>query len=186
MAASGGYMLAMGCDKVVCSKYAIIGSVGVIAQLYNWSGLNEKLGLEEKTFTTGSHKNPFPMGAPYSQEDTDRMRELIQETFEVFKDIVLGSRKFTPEQIEQITKAKTFHGFQAIGLGMVDELSMGHDYLDNLDKQGHCIWMCSKETKSKSIVNSLFYSSTKNIIGLVQNSFKNNILDKKVNSVKLL
>lgn len=187
MAASGGYMLAMGCDKIICSKYAIIGSVGVIAQLYNWSELNKKVGLEEKTFTTGSHKNPFPMGSPYDQEDIERMGEMIDETFSVFKDIVFGgSRKFTQEQIEQITKAKTFHGFQAIQMGMVDQIQMSSEYLNKLDLDGHNIWICKKEIEQKSILNSLLFGNIKFLVGGIKNMLENNIVENKVNKIKLI
>jgi signal peptide peptidase SppA len=187
MAASGGYMLAMGCDKIISSKYAIIGSVGVIAQLYNWSELNKKVGLEEKTFTTGSHKNPFPMGSTYTEEDVERMGEMIDETFCVFKDIVFGgSRKFTQEQIEQITKAKTFHGFQAIQMGMVDQIQMSLEYLDQLDLEGHNIWICKKETEPKSILNSLLFGNVKYLIGGIKTMFENNIIENKVNKIKLI
>ena len=185
MAASGGYMLAMACDKIICSKYAIIGSVGVIAQLYNWADFGKKLGLEEKTFTTGSHKNPFPMGSPYSEEDVERMNEMIQDTFVVFKDIVLCSRKFTPEQIEQIIKAKTFHGFQALDLGMVDEISMGNEYIDQLDEKSN-IWICAKDKKSKSFLNSLLGSNVRYLTNSIQNSFNKILLDKQVDNIKLL
>ena len=187
IAASGGYMLAMGCNKIISSKYAIIGSVGVIAQLYNWSELSKKVGLEEKTFTTGSHKNPFPMGTTYTQEDVERMDEMIEDTFSVFKDIVFGgSRKFTQEQIKQITKAKTFHGFQAIEIGMIDKIQMSTDYLDELALQGNNIWVCKKETESKSILNSLLFGNVKYLIGGIKTMFENNIIDNNVNKIKLI
>lgn len=187
MAASGGYMLAMGCNKIISSKYAIIGSVGVIAQLYNWSELNKKVGLEEKTFTTGTHKNPFPTGSSYNQEDMERMGEMIQETFAVFKDIVFGgSRKFTPEQIEQITKAKTFHGFQAIQMGLIDQIQLSSEYLDRLDLEGYNIWVCKKEYEPKSILNSLLFGNVKYLIGGLKIMLENNIVESKINKIKLI
>lgn len=187
MAASGGYMLAMSCDKIISSKYAIIGSVGVIAQLYNWSELNKKVGLEEKTFTTGSHKNPFPMGSPYIQEDIDRMNEMVGETFSVFKDIVFGgTRKFNQEQIEQITKAKTFHGFQAIQIGMVDQIQMSYEFLDELDNHGHNIWICKKEKESKSFLNSLLFGNVSYLIGGIKTIVENKMIENKFDKIKLI
>ena len=187
MAASGGYMLAMGCDKVICSKYAIIGSVGVIAQLYNWADLSKKVGVEEKTWTTGSHKSLFPMGSSYTEEDVERVNEMIGDTFVIFKDIVEKSRKFTPEQLEQIFKAKTFYGLKALELNMVDQIAMGNEFIEELElEQKHNIWICYKEKQSKSLVNSLLYENVKNIgIGLSK-YYQHVKTHNQVDNIKLL
>lgn len=187
MAASGGYMLASACDKIVCDKYATIGSIGVIAQLYNWSELSKKVGLEEKTWITGSHKNPFPMGSAYTEEDNQRMKEMIGETFDIFKSIVMETRKFTPEQMEEIGKAKTFPGFKALELNMVDCVELSSDYMDNLSLTNN-VWICIKEKKSKSLFNSLsmdmdLKSIGINLISKVHNQF---MVDKKINGIKLM
>lgn len=187
MAASGGYMLSSACDKIVCAKYATIGSIGVIAQLYNWSELSKKVGLEEKTWTTGSHKNPFPMGSSYTEEDNQRMKEMIDETFDIFKSIVMESRKFSSEQMEEIVKAKTFSGFKALELNMVDNLELSSDYMDNLSLTNN-IWICSKEKKSKSLVSSLLMDMDLKSIGinLISKVHNKLMIDKKIDNVKLM
>ena len=186
MAASGGYMLASACDKIICSRYATIGSVGVIAQMYNWSELNKKIGLEEKTWTTGSHKMPFPTGTSYTTEDDLRMKEMISDTFDIFKSIVMGARNFTPEQEEQIMMAKTFPGFRAYELNMVDELEISSDYMDRLGISNN-IWICEEETKPKSFINSLLMESIPQItIGLVERFYNSMLVDKKNLNIKLL
>lgn len=189
MAASGGYMLASACDKIICSRYATIGSVGVIAQMYNWTELNKKIGLEEKTWTTGSHKHPFPTGSSYTDEDNERMKEMIGETFDIFKSIINESRKFTPIQLEQILKAKTFSGFEAIQLNMVDELELSTDYIDKLATFTN-VWICTKEDKSMSFITNLLSDNTKmlipNIIEKIHNKLTSNIVDKKISSIKLM
>lgn len=186
MAASGGYMLASACDKIICAKYATIGSIGVIAQLYNWSELSKKVGFEEKTWTTGSHKNPFPVGSSYTEEDNLRMKEMIDETFDIFKSIVVESRKFSSEQMEEIGKAKTFPGFKAFELNMVDNLELSSDYMDNLSLTNN-IWICSKEKKSKSLVSSLLMDMDLKSYGinLISKVYNKLMIDKKINSVKL-
>ena len=188
MAASGGYMLASACDKIICSRYATIGSVGVIAQMYNWSELNKKVGLEEKTWTTGSHKMPFPSGASYTSEDDLRMKEMIGETFDIFKSIVMKARNFTPSQQEQILMAKTFPGFKAYELNMVDELEMSSDYMDRLWITNN-IWICEEETKTKYVVGSLLTQSISSIgLSLIErfNNINTMCVDKKINNIKLL
>lgn len=186
MAASGGYMLASACDKIICSKYATIGSIGVIAQMYNWAELNKKVGLEEKTWTTGNYKNPFPTGSAYTDEDNERIKEMVGETFNIFKSIVIESRKFTSVQLEEILKAKTFPGFEALKLNMVDELGLSSDYMDKLNGT-NSIWICEKETKSKSFINSFLTENLKIFtINIVEKIYDKIISDKKINSIKLL
>lgn len=86
--ASGGYMLACGCNRIICSPYAQIGSVGVITKIHNYSKMIDKIGIEEKTFSTGKYKAGFPQGAPYTQEDVDITNELVDDTLVSFKQIV--------------------------------------------------------------------------------------------------
>jgi len=93
MCCSGGYMLACCCNRIIANKYAQIGSIGVIAQTYNIFKLIDKLGIEEKVFTTGRYKNGFPNGSEYTEDDVKIMNESIDETFKIFRDIVISSRK---------------------------------------------------------------------------------------------
>lgn len=149
--------------------------------------LNKKVGLEEKTWTSGSHKNPFPMGSSYTEEDNQRMKEMISETFDIFKSIVMESRKFTSEQMEEIGKAKTFPGFRALELNMVDNLELSSDYMDNLNLTNN-IWICSKEKKSKSIISSLLMDMDLKSIGinLISKVHNKLMIDKKIDNVKLM
>ena len=186
IAASGGYMLASACDKIICSEFATIGSVGVIAQMYNWSELNKKVGLEEKTWTTGSHKNPFPTGTSYTEEDNKRMKEMLDDTFNKFKAIVEKSRSFTPEQLEQIYEAKVFYGTDALKLNMVDHIETSYDYIDKLSISNN-VWICKRNTKLKSMFDLL---SIQNIVSfgvnLMEIFHNKSTINKKINSVKLL
>jgi signal peptide peptidase SppA len=192
IAASGGYMLASACDKIVCSKYATIGSVGVIAQVYNWSELGKKIGIEEKTFTTGSHKNIFPSGSAYTDTDVERMNESLNEVFEIFKDIVQTSRNLNETQLSEVLKAKTFHGFDAIKYNLVDEIKLSDEYISELINQPNFeknneIWTITKTEKDGSYIGSLFESSINNIINLGSKHLINLIEYKlnKHNNIKM-
>lgn len=185
IAASGGYMLASACDKIVCSKYATIGSVGVIAQVYNWSEFGKKIGIEEKTFTTGSHKNIFPSGSTYTDTDVERMNESLNEVFEVFKDIVQSSRNLNENQLNEVLKAKTFHGFDAIKYNLVDEIKLSDEYINELIKQHDSetkneIWTITKTEKDSSYIGSLFESTTSNLINIGSNHLIN-LIEHKLN-----
>ena len=187
IAASGGYMLASACDKIVASKYATIGSVGVIAQVYNWAELGKKVGIEEKTFTTGSHKNIFPSGSAYNETDVERMNESLKDVFDVFKDIVQKSRNLNDNQLEEVLKAKTFHGFEAIKYGLVDEIKLSDEYISELcpimntnadiDIESNIveneIWTVTKVKKDSSYFGSVLETSLNNFINISINKFAN-------------
>jgi len=171
MAASGSYILASACDKIICSQYAIIGSIG---QLYNQLELNKNVEFE---------KNLFLARTNYIKENNARM---IEETFNIFKYIIIKARKFTSEQIEEILKKKTFLGFEALKLNMVDELKMSYDYMDRLNMLNN-IWICNKKIKSNSYFNSLLMKNT-NIFttSLIEKIYNKIVFNKKKNSIKLL
>jgi hypothetical protein len=120
-----------------------------------------------------------------TEEDVERVSQMIGDTFVIFKDIVEKSRKFTPEQLEQIFKAKTFYGLKALELNMVDQIAMGYEFVEELELK-HNIWICYKEKESKSLVNSLLYENVKNIgIGLSK-YYQHVKTHNQVDNIKLL
>jgi serine protease SohB len=162
--ASGGYMLASACHTIVCSEYANIGSIGVTTSLYNYYGLCQKIGLVEKTLTTGPYKRPFPAGEPFEQKDVDRVDELINDSLVVFKDIVQKSRSLTDEEMKELLSARVWYGRKALEKKMVDVIMSSNEYLDYLDKDKNQIFLvCRRLTKNKTSLQSLFEMSVNHI-----------------------
>jgi signal peptide peptidase SppA len=157
--ASGGYMLACGCDRIVCSPYAQLGSVGVIARVHNYAKLLEKVGVEERTFATGKYKAGFPQGAPYSEEDVETTRELIDETLVVFRNIVESAR--SRADIAQLLTARVWYGREAVERHMADELMVtSDDYLSRLCKApGADVFIFEMDAKPKGALGSLLGST---------------------------
>jgi len=158
--ASGGYMLACACDKIVCSKYSKIGSVGVIAGTCNYYELTKKIGFEVKTFKTGKYKNSFPTGEPYSEEDVERMNEMMFETLGVFGDIVKSARHLDDEKMHDVLSARVWYGMNAIEKGLVDEISLSEEYLQKLSESGSIYIVVPKEAKDKSSLLTTILNSS--------------------------
>lgn len=152
--ASGGYMLASACNKIVASKYAKIGSIGVICSAVNYYELSQKLGISQKTFKTGKYKESFPTGDKYSEEDENRMQELLSETLETFSGMVQKARNLTEEELAVVLSAKVWSGSVALEKKLVDVLSLSVDYLYDLSTTSD-IYIVSPELKKKSMFGSL-------------------------------
>ena len=84
-------------------------------------------------------------------------------------------RNFTPEQLEQIIKAKTFTGSRGLELSMVDLISMSDDYFENFVKEKYSLWICSKEKTSKSIISSLLNNRIKFLGTHIQSILSTNL-----------
>ena len=153
--ASGGYMLASACSKIICSEYAQIGSVGVCATMHNYYDLSQKIGITEKTLTTGLYKRPFPTGEPFYPEHVERVMESIDESLNVFKDIVQKSRNLSDDEMSQILSAKVWYGKQALEHKLIDSLMYSDEFLENLIKENeeNQIYFICRLIKSNSKLN---------------------------------
>jgi signal peptide peptidase SppA len=180
--ASGGYMLACACNTIICSKYSQIGSVGVIANAYNYHELLTKVGIEEKTFKTGKYKSGFPTGEKYNEEDIIIMNETIDETLQIFKDIVQRSRNLSEEEMTHILSANVWYGEKALQYKLVDNIKNSIDYLDELNE--YIIYTVSPISNNKSIVSELTdIFAINNIIEGIMTVFeytKNRIMMNKI------
>ncbi len=188
MCASGGYMLACCCDKIVCSEYAQIGSVGVIIKINNYAKLADKVGVEEKVFVTGTHKDLFPNGSPYTIEDEAKVRERLNDTFNAFKTIVIKHRKIEESDYDSIMNGKVFYAHMALKLNLIDEISYSKQYLDNLDKDDIYIVTPIDSSYGSSSVSSLldlFMKIDFNKMSSIASSLSN-VLTTKSNVNKIL
>ena len=114
------------------------------------------------------------------------MNQMIQETFSVFKEIIIKSRKFSKEQMEEISKAKTFSGYKAIELNMVDQIMLSDDYIDTLLEKKYQVWICTKDKKNTSFLNSLFDNNIKMLGNEIYNLFVKFNNDQYNTSIKLI
>lgn len=159
LGASGGMMLLAACQKIVCSEYAQVGSVGVIAVGINYFELAKKMGIIQKTFKTGTHKAGFPSGEEFTDEDIKRMNEMMDKTFKMFAKIIQDSRKLTDEEMKDILTAKVYYGNEALEKKLVDQVMLSVDYLNELEKSGDIYVIKEKKTK-KSLLSGIFKLST--------------------------
>jgi signal peptide peptidase SppA len=175
--ASGGYMLASACNEIYCSAYAQIGSVGVVTSFYNYHELFRKVGVIEKTITTGPYKRPHMGGEPQDEESISRVKELVNDTLSVFADMVKKSRNLTDDEMKDILSAKVWYGKQALKKKLVDGIMSPSDYLDELARGKNEIYMICRQCKPKKSSLESLMSLSANLLSLIKmgiNASKNN------------
>lgn len=127
VAASGGYMMACVADKIIAAPFAIIGSIGVIAQLPNFNKLLKKNDIEFEQLTAGEFKRTLTMFG----ENTDKAREKFQteleETHDLFKGFITEHRPTL--NVDTVATGEHWFGNQAIDLGLIDAVSTSDEYL---------------------------------------------------------
>jgi len=125
--ASGGYMMACTAQKIICSPFAIVGSIGVLSQVPNFHKLLKKNDVDYHEYTAGKHKTTISLLAEITPEKEAKFKEMLEATHELFKNHI---KKFRPGlNFDQVATGEYWYGTQALELGLVDEISTSQELL---------------------------------------------------------
>ena len=127
IAASGGYLMAAVADRILAAPFAIIGSIGVIAQLPNFNRFLKQHKIDYEQVVAGHEKRSLTLFGENTDEDRDRLKQELAETHELFKEFVVQSRKQL--DLEKISTGKHWYGSTALKLHLIDEIITSDDYL---------------------------------------------------------
>jgi serine protease SohB len=127
VAASGGYMMACVADHVLAAKFAIIGSIGVIAQLPNFSKLLKKSNIEFEQHTAGEFKRTLTMFGENNDQGREKFKEELEDVHHMFKDFVQSQRPSL--DIDKVATGEYWYGIKAKELGLVDDIQTSDDYI---------------------------------------------------------
>ena len=127
VAASGGYMMACIADRIIAAPFAIVGSIGVVAQLPNFHKLLKKNKIDVEQFTAGEFKRTVTMFAENTDKGREKFQRELEETHVLFKDFVRQHRPVL--DIDDVATGEHWFGYQALSLRLVDELKTSDDYL---------------------------------------------------------
>ncbi|HAS6198119.1 TPA: protease SohB [Vibrio vulnificus] len=127
VAASGGYMMACVADKIVSAPFAIVGSIGVIAQIPNFNKLLKKHDIEFEQMTAGEYKRTLTMFGENTDKAREKFKQELEETHDLFKDFI---RERRPElELEKVATGEHWFGTQAHALGLVDGIATSDDLI---------------------------------------------------------
>lgn len=122
LAASGGYYIACGADRIVAEPSTITGSIGVYGGKLNVLGLYRKLGLNVETLSRGRHAEMLSPYRDFSPEEAERFRRSLESFYATFLDRVAEGRSTSPSAVDSIGQGRVWSGLRARQLGLVDSL----------------------------------------------------------------
>jgi serine protease SohB len=127
VAASGGYLMACVADKIVAAPFAILGSIGVIAQIPNIHKILKKNDVEIEQLTAGEYKRTLTLIGENTDKAREKMQEELEEVHDLFKDFVITRR---PQlNLSEVATGEHWLGSRALDLKLVDELITSDDYI---------------------------------------------------------
>ena len=134
LAASGGYIAALGADRIVARQTSLVGSIGVLFQFPNVSQLLDRVGVKIETVRSSPLK-ATPSGVePTSPEARAAVNALVVESYDWFKTMVKTRRNLDDAQLAQVADGRVFSGRQAVGLKLIDAVGGEREAIDWLQK----------------------------------------------------
>lgn len=127
VAASGGYLMACVADHILAAPFAIVGSIGVVAQIPNVHRLLKKHDVDVELHTAGVHKRTLTMLGENTDAAREKFREELEDTHKLFKQFVTEHRPQVT--IEKVATGEHWFGTRALAIKLVDELKTSDDYL---------------------------------------------------------
>ena len=130
VAASGGYMMACIANEIISAPFAIVGSIGVVAQVPNFNRLLKDNKIDFELYTAGQYKRTVTMFGENTEEGKAKFEEELQQTHALFKHFV---EKYRPQlNIEKVATGEHWYGRDALDLNLVDKLQTSDEYLLHL------------------------------------------------------
>jgi serine protease SohB len=127
VAASGGYLMACVASHIMAAPFAIVGSIGVVAQLPNFNRLLREKHIDYELHTAGEYKRTLTLFGENSEEGRAKFREELEQTHGLFKSFVAANR---PQlDLPRIATGEHWYGSQALELKLIDEVRTSDDYL---------------------------------------------------------
>ncbi|WP_445661196.1 protease SohB [Acinetobacter sp. F16] len=144
VAASGGYMMACIANEIVSAPFAVVGSIGVVAQVPNFNRLLKEKHIDFELYTAGEFKRTVTMFGENTAEGKAKFEEELQQTHELFKHFV---EKYRPQlNVEKVATGEHWYGKDALELNLVDKLQTSDEYLLGLLAQ-HDVYVIDTRRK---------------------------------------
>jgi serine protease SohB len=130
VAASGGYLMACVASKIYAAPFAILGSIGVLAQIPNFHRLLDDHGVQFEQVTAGKYKRTVTMFGENSDEDRAKLKEELEDVHELFKSAV---SKYRPDlDLEKVATGEHWYGSRALELGLAEEIKTSDELFAEL------------------------------------------------------
>jgi len=122
VAASGGYYIAAGADKIFAEPTTITGSIGVFGTVPNITELADNIGVNAEQVGTNKNAVEYSLFEPMQDSFKNQVQESIEETYYTFLQRVSEGRNMTMAQVDSVAQGRVWSGTEALEIGLVDEL----------------------------------------------------------------
>ncbi|MDH3266731.1 MAG: protease SohB, partial [Gammaproteobacteria bacterium] len=130
VAASGGYLMACVASKIYAAPFAILGSIGVLAQIPNFHRLLDSHGVDFEQVTAGKYKRTVTMFGENTDEDRAKLKEELEDVHTLFKAAV---SKYRPNlDLGKVATGEHWYGTTALELGLADAIKTSDELLTEL------------------------------------------------------
>jgi len=130
VAASGGYLMACVADKIIAAPFALLGSIGVVAQIPNVHKLLKKNDVDVELLTAGKYKRTLSIFGENTDEGRQKFIEEIEDVHLLFQEFVTSNRPGL--DIEEVSTGEAWYGKRALDLNLVDQLLTSDEYIVDL------------------------------------------------------
>ncbi|HFO2499166.1 TPA: protease SohB [Acinetobacter baumannii] len=145
VAASGGYMMACIANEIISAPFAVVGSIGVVAQVPNFNRLLKEHNVDFELYTAGQYKRTVTMFGENTPEGKAKFEEELQQTHVLFKHFV---EKYRPQlNVDKVATGEHWYGQDALDLNLVDKLQTSNEYLLALLPQ-HDVYVINTRKKA--------------------------------------
>ena len=121
-AASGGYWISSGCQKIYADATTVTGSIGVFSMIPEFSKVTKKVGVGVETVGSNKHSDMYSLMRPFDAKELAYMQASVEDIYEMFVNLVATSRGMAPEAVDAIAQGRVWTGADALSLGLVDEI----------------------------------------------------------------
>lgn len=122
VAASGGYYISMGADRIFAEPGTLTGSIGVVGGKLAFEKFYEKIGITTSVIQRGKNSGVLSMTTPFTDSERDTMQKMLNDIYAQFTKKAAEGRKMDVEKLEKMARGRVYTGAQALKLGLVDEL----------------------------------------------------------------
>ena len=126
-AASGGYWISNGCQKIFADASTITGSIGVFSMIPEFSEVTRKVGVGIEMVSSNKHSDMFSLMRPFDDAELAYMQASVEDIYDSFVNLVAGSRGLEPARVDEIAQGRVWTGADALEIGLVDELGTLED-----------------------------------------------------------
>jgi serine protease SohB len=158
VAASGGYMMACIGNRIMCAPFAVLGSIGVVAQVPNVNRLLKKHDIDVDVVTAGNYKRTMTVFGENTEAGKAKFKEEMEAIHKLFKGFVA---KYRPDMdIEMVATGESWFGEDAINKKLADTIMTSDEYLQQKVKTADLIHLQFQRPKKSGLKSKIFGAAT--------------------------